>query len=82
MLRNIQIKIVLIFLVIGVIVIGALGYINYSEMKTLGETVNIEIIKQYQSQIKLTTIVGIVLFSAICIVVRYFCYKDDNFTCE
>lgn len=73
MLRNIQIKIVLIFLVIGVIVIGALGYINYSEMQRLGDSVNIAVIKQYQSQIKLTTVVGIVLFSAICVVVRSFC---------
>lgn len=77
MLRNIQIKVVLIFLVIGIVVIGALGYINYAEMQKLTNGLDSEIILHYQSQIKFTTIVGIGLFSAICVVVRYFCNKSD-----
>ncbi len=35
MLRNMQIKIVLVFLVLGVIIIAAMGYTNYNDLKVI-----------------------------------------------
>lgn len=84
MLRNIQIKIVLIFLVIGIVIIGVMGYINYTNLqKIIGVTdlnVNdsILVLLNYQNNLKLITIGSICIFTLACILVRCFCYTKNN----
>lgn len=79
MLRNIQIKIVLIFLVIGIVIIGAMGYINYTSLQdmqaNMEEDVFLydEMIQKYQEQLKVITLCTIACFVLICIFVRNIC---------
>lgn len=86
MLRNIQVKIVLIFLVIGIIVIGAMGYTNYKNVQKVTEAVEIGgetssiVLQKYQENLKLVTIGAICIFALICILARYFCYQKNYFS--
>lgn len=76
MLKNIQIKIVLIFLIIGVLAIGIMGYINYTNLQSslnILEGSNIDI-SSYQTNLKMSTITTIIIFTLICILARSF-YK-------
>jgi len=76
MLRNIKIKIVLVFVVIGLIAIGIIGYINYTNLQVLiSDFQSYEgnynvLIQNYQNQMKFITLCGGLAFGAICIVVR------------
>lgn len=78
MLRSIQIKIVLIFLIVGIIMIGAMGYINYvnlqniveGQIKTVAEYT--ETIQRFQEGIRTITIYTIIMFTLICILVGIF----------
>ncbi len=80
MLRNIQIKIVLIFLCLGLIAILALSYINYSNMQDIIDEIpnNLNEYKfvmiDYQEHVKTATMYVITVFSCICILVRNICY--------
>ncbi len=86
MLRNIQIKIVLIFLILGIIVISAMGYINYINLQNISTEIleNFQnyssIIQKYQLQIINLTIFTDVVFIAICVLVRSICNAKSNFT--
>ena len=75
MLRNIQIKIIAIFLVIGIFIIGAMGYINYASLERVQSNLidYDEMLKTYQEQSKIITICTISVFSLICITVRNIC---------
>lgn len=81
MLRNIQIKIILIFLIVGIIIIGAMGYINYTSLQsiTTSQTENIEeyslMIQKYQGQLKIITLITIFIFTLICVLVGVFVTK-------
>ncbi len=78
MLRNIQIKIILIFLIVGIIIIGAMGYINYTSLQSIitAQTENIEeyslMIQKYQGQLKIITLITIFIFTLICVLVGVF----------
>ena len=82
MLRKLQIEIVLIFLVIGVLTIGTMGYINYNGLKdTLesGQISNEEYsvkLTETQKNIRNTTIITIVVFSIASIVLAK--YQGDT----
>ena len=78
MLKSIQIKIVLIFLVLGIIVIGAMGYVNYENLEQMyneiiqnGSEYQL-IVQEYQEQIKIITIFTITTFTLISILVGVF----------
>ena len=83
MLRKLQIEIVLIFLVIGVLTIGTMGYINYNGLKdTLesGQISNEEYsvkLTETQKNIRNTTIITIVVFSIASIVLRSSCNRKS-----
>ncbi len=78
MIKSIQIKIVLIFLVLGVIIIGSMGYVNYINLQSIiiGQVSNIEeyrmMIQEYQMQSEIITIITIVIFGMICLLVGIF----------
>ena len=78
MLRTIQIKIVLIFLILGIVIIGAMGYINYMNIQMIIEQSiqNVEeytyMIKTYQEQLKQITIYTIIIFTMISLLVGIF----------
>ena len=78
MLRNLQIKIVLIFLVLGIIIIGVMGYVNHINLQNIIEQPinNIEqyrmIIQTYQEKAQLITMITIMIFTMICILVGIF----------
>ena len=78
MLRSIQIKIVLIFLVLGLIIIAAMGYINYTNLQIVaGETIgtneqSIAILQNMQNQIMIITLTTMCIFTLICILVGVF----------
>lgn len=86
MLKNIQIKIVLIFLILGIAIIGIMGYVNYQNVHILAEDIQnnvIEyefIIEKYQSNFKIITLSTMFIFTLICVLVRSFCYKEDYCT--
>lgn len=79
MLRNIQKKIVLIFLVIGAIIIGTIGYINYAQVQKIsvknnGDTQNYQVaIDKYKEQLKITTGCGMAFFALASIIIRNIC---------
>ena len=82
MLKDIQIKIVLIFLLIGAIIIGAVGYVNYANLQPIIDSVkdnNTDLVK-YQENIKVLTLCAICIFSLISILVRSICNKKNYFT--
>ena len=78
MLRNIQIKIVLIFLVLGLVIIAAMGYINYLNLNiVMQETTgiveqNAGIIPNMQNQILVITLSTMCIYTLICILVGIF----------
>ncbi len=78
MLRSIQIKIILIFLVLGIIIIGAMGYVSYANLQTISQNPaqNMEeytaMIQGYQEQLKIITYYTIFVFTMICILVGVF----------
>ena len=86
MLKNIQIKIVLIFLLLGIIIIGIAGYINYEgaqkitefSQSNLGEFS--QILKVYQSRTIIVTIIEVCLFTLLCILARYIYKRKNDFT--
>ena len=78
MLRSIQIKIVLIFLILGLVIIAAMGYINYMNLQVVAqETIGIndqstEILINMQQQIMIITISTMSIYTLICILVGIF----------
>lgn len=78
MLRSIQIKIVLIFLILGLIIIGAMGYINYMNVQHIlqNSMTNVEestlIMQNYQEQILIITLSTMLIYTLICILVGIF----------
>lgn len=84
MLRKIQIRVILVFLIIGILIIGISGYINYLGIESTAEKMQISanevnlLIETYQGQIKITTIISVLIFGAICILARYICNRKNN----
>ncbi len=78
MLKNIQIKIILIFLVLGIVIIAAMGYTNYMNLQTMVEKPISSIqeytsmIQNYQEQLKIITLYTILIFTLICVLVGVF----------
>ncbi len=78
MLRSIQIKIVLIFLILGVVIISAMGYINYMNLQMMVEQpINsiqeyTSMIQNYQEQLKIITLYTVFIFTLICVLVGIF----------
>lgn len=76
MLRNIQIKIILVFLAVGIIIIGTMGYINYANLgKAIGTysgDVPQDLLKYY-GNIKAITWCTIFAFTLVCTLVRCVC---------
>ena len=78
MLRTIQIKIVLIFLVLGIVIIETMGYINYINIQTITEqtVTNVEeykmMLQTYQEQVKNITIYTIFVFAMVSLLVGVF----------
>lgn len=83
MLRRLQIEIVLIFLIIGVIIIGTMGYVNYSGVKgtlvskQIAEEEYLMMLVETQKNIKNTTIITIAVFSGLSIVFRNNCNRKS-----
>ena len=85
MLRSIQIKIVLIFLVLGIVIITALGTFFTKQVERLGDKIqyiegitneSVERIMQEEiSQIRTITIYSIGIFGVISIIVGFFVVK-------
>ena len=76
MLRNIQIKIVFVFLVVGVIIIGVMGYINYSNLGKAIEAYSGDVPQElirYYGNIKVITWCTMLAFMLVCTLVRSFC---------
>ncbi len=87
MLRSIQVKIVLMFLALGIVMIGLMGYVNYANLQRLSDEVITDnqdadyvIIQEYQEQQKLITIYTILIFTLISLLVRDICYSKSNST--
>ena len=78
MLRSIQIKIVLIFLVLGLLIIATMGYINYMNLYVVAQEAigvneqSTQIMQNMQQQIMIITISTMLLFTLICILVGIF----------
>lgn len=78
MLRSIQIKIVLIFLVLGLIIIASMGYINYMNIQMIAEeSIGITeqsalIVQNSQEQTMVITLSTMLIFTLICILVGVF----------
>lgn len=78
MLKSIQIKIVLIFLALGLVIIAAMGYINYMNLQVVaGETMGVneqstEIVQNMQKQIQVITLSTMSIYTLICILVGIF----------
>ena len=78
MLKSIQIKIVLIFLILGIIMISAIGYINFVDLEQMSNEIAINngeyeiVIQKYQEQIKVITIFTIAMFTLISVLVGIF----------
>ena len=78
MLKSIQIKIVLIFLILGIIMISAIGYINFADLEQMSNEIAINngeyeiVIQKYQEQIKVITIFTIAMFTLISVLVGIF----------
>ena len=72
MLRSIQIKIVLIFLMVGIIIIGAMGYVNYCSLANGLNQVNENtlVIQSLQEKIKYITLITVFVFTIICVFIR------------
>ena len=78
MIRSIQIKIVLIFLILGIVIIGAMGYINFINIQVIAQRSidNIEectvVIQAYQEQLKEITLYTMLIYALICMLVGVF----------
>ena len=78
MIRSIQIKIVLIFLVLGLVIIAAMGYINYMNLQVMANEAleaseqSINVMQNMQNQIMIITISTMLIFTLICILVGIF----------
>ena len=76
MLKNIQIKIVIIFLILGLAIIGIMGYTSYTQLdKIEDETTSDEIvllIENSKEELKIVVYVTILSFIIICILVGLF----------
>ncbi len=76
MLKNIQIKIILIFAVLGIVIITGLGIFYMFSLENLGITVTEkEAIESQINQIRTITLVTIGIFAFICIMVGLFVSK-------
>ena len=77
MIKSIQTKIILIFFIIGIIIIGALSFLNINSLKQI-ETANTEIntiIAEKTSQTLLIMAIAIGVFAIITVLVGYFIHK-------
>ena len=77
MIKSIQTKIILIFFTIGIIIIGALSFLNINSLKQI-ETANTEIntiIAENTSQTLLIMAIAIGVFAIITVLVGYFIHK-------
>ena len=77
MIKSIQTKIILIFFTIGIIIIGALSFLNINSLKQI-ETANTEIntiIAEKTSQTLLIMAIAIGVFAIITVLVGYFIHK-------
>lgn len=78
MLRNIQIKIVLIFLILGVAIIGVMGYANYMNLQSIitNSISSVDeyrtIIQAYQEQYKIMTMLTMLIFAFVGLLVGIF----------
>ncbi len=85
MLRNTQIKIILTLLILGLVIIGSLGYINYRNTEilfgqtTVNEEWTISILQEYQKNAKMITLGAMLIFTLICALVRCICYRKNNY---
>lgn len=86
MLRNTQIKIILTLLILGIVIIGSLGYINYKNTEVVLEQVivnreeTIPILQEYQKNAKMLTLGSMLIFTLICALVRCICYRKNNYS--
>ena len=77
MIKSIQTKIILIVFIIGIIIIGALSFLNINSLKQI-ETANTEIntiIAEKTSQTLLIMAIAIGVFAIITVLVGYFIHK-------
>lgn len=79
MLRTVQKKIILMFLIIGVLIIGFIGYINYIGIQRVQEDItnnpenyNI-VINEYKNQTKIISVCGVLTFTLMSIIIRNIC---------
>jgi len=78
MLKSIQIKIVLIFLILGIIIIGTMGYVNYKNLQVIiAEGINnvneyTYMLQNYQEQMRIITLITMAVFTLICVLVGIF----------
>ena len=85
MIKSIQIKIVLIFLILGLIIIATMGYINYMNLQVVArETIGINeqsavIVQNMQEKIMIITVSTMLLFTLICILVGIFISQKIEF---
>ena len=76
MLKNLQIKIIIVFLILGIIIIGAMGYINFFNLQVITQSIqagNYDTIIAYQGSLKVITLMAILVFTCVCVLIRNIC---------
>ena len=76
MLKNLQIKIIIVFLILGIIIIGAMGYINFFNLQIISQSIqagNFGAIIEYQGSLKIITLIAILVFTCVCVLIRNIC---------
>lgn len=79
MFKNVQIKIVLIFMIIGVLILGFQGFLFITDLQTISSAVNsetaTEIINSHIQQTEVLTIILVIAYTLISVLVGIFVAK-------
>lgn len=86
MIKKIQIRIIIIFLLLGITAIGVMGYLSCSNLQEMQSNIieNIEeyhsFLSNYQNQMKLLTFMTIGIFAFLCLLIRIFGNQQNDST--
>ena len=92
MLRSIQIKIVMIFMILGILIIGSLGFFFVYNLNVIDETMMIDtmtvqdvkvLVENQMNYTKNVIFISLAIFTIIIFILRCFCCKGNyrtNFT--
>ena len=80
MIKSIQTKIILIFFVIGIIVIGTLSFLHINSLKQLSESLvqnaDVTLLNEQIIQTEVITIISIIIFAIITLLLGYYVSKS------